>query len=31
MNIKLGNLEVGKYRELKGDELETLLGLIEAN
>ena len=31
MNIKLGSLEVGKYRELKGDELETLLGLIEAN
>ena len=28
MNIKLGSLEVGKYRELKGDELEKLLMAI---
>ena len=29
MNIKLGNLSVGKYRKVEGDELEKLLRLIE--
>ena len=29
MNVKLGNLKVGAYRELKGDELDKLLSAIE--
>ena len=28
MNIKLGSLEVGKYREIKGNELDKLLMAI---
>ena len=31
MNLKLGNLPVGKYREVTGEELEELMKLLEGS